>query len=411
MNYFLSLFLIEECLIYSNYEGRKLNRIIIFLFLFSANCLAQSSLKGEFIFEPDTTKHGHTHASGIVECPNGSLLVCWYEGKTDRSEDVRIQAARLKKGAKTWSETFLLADTPTLSDNNPCLIIDKHNRLWLFYYTLLGSPEGDWKTAYLRYKISEDYQNSSKPITWILERDLPVKPTDLDSVVNKFCAQFGSESSPKEKEMTEYAQKNLENHLSRKLGWTTRARPLILSTGEMLLPMASEIFKVAMMAISPDQGKTWSFSEILDGYGVIQPTVFEQKDGTLITFMRDTTPVHRVRTAQSKDHGLTWSSVKNTDLPNPGSGLEVIKLASGNVILLYNDTTEGPRNSLAVSLSDDDGKIWKHTRHIARAKGEARYDYPSVIQSRDNKIHVTYTYNTKTIKHVVFTEQWILGDD
>jgi len=391
-----------------------LNRILqLFsvMFLFSIICHAQSSYQDDFIFKPDKIKHGHTHASSVVECADGSLLACWYEGVTDKSEDVHIQAARLQKGAKIWSKSFLLADTPTLSDNNPCLLIDGDKRLWLFYYTLLGSPEEAWHTAYIRFKISTNYMNRSRPIRWDIEQDLPVKPPGLQDAVRKFCDTAAKSSDPRLLELCEISKTKLKSQLSRKLGWTIRSRPLILSSGEILLPMASEIFKVPLMAITDDGGKTWAFSNIPDGYGVIQPSVIERKDGSLLAFMRDTTPTHRIRMSESFDRGRNWTSIEETGLPNPGAAVEALTLKSGNVILIYNNTTEGARNSLAISLSDDDGSTWKWTRHLERNDGEGRYDYPSAIQTRDGKIHVTYSYDVKTIKHVVFSEQWIKGGE
>src|SRR3990172_6526545 len=104
------------------------------------------------IFEPDPEKHGHSHASCVVECPNGDLLAVWYENgplmpppyyseRKDKSDDVRIGASRLRKGASAWETPFVIADTFGLSDNNPCMVIDKEERLWLFYPTLMGVPK------------------------------------------------------------------------------------------------------------------------------------------------------------------------------------------------------------------------------------------------------------------------------
>jgi SAM-dependent methyltransferase len=65
--------------------------------------------------------------------------------------------------------------------------------------------------------------------------------------------------------------------------------------------------------------------------------------------------------------------VRDLDLPNPGSGLEVLGLRSGAWVLIYNDTERG-RNSLAVSLSEDEGKNWHWTRHLEldRHRGRGR---------------------------------------
>src|SRR5712672_2851288 len=61
----------------------------------------------------------HNHASTIVECPNGDLLVCWFHGSGERTaDDVKIEGARLRKGSHQWSPRFTMADTPDLPDGN-----------------------------------------------------------------------------------------------------------------------------------------------------------------------------------------------------------------------------------------------------------------------------------------------------
>src|SRR5438876_9971813 len=72
----------------------------------------------------------HNHAPGIVECPNGDLLVSWYRGSGERqADDVAVYGARLRKGTKHWSEPFVLADTPGFPDCNTALVLDAAKRL------------------------------------------------------------------------------------------------------------------------------------------------------------------------------------------------------------------------------------------------------------------------------------------
>ena len=75
---------------------------------------------------------------------------------------------------------------------------------------------------------------------------------------------------------------------------------------------------------------------------------------------------------------MTWGPVTDSSFPNPGAGVEAIRLANGHWALVYNDLERG-RHSLALSLSDDEGATWKWTRHIERHEpGEGSYHYPSM---------------------------------
>ena len=89
-----------------------------------------------------------------------------------------------------------------------------------------------------------------------------------------------------------------------------------------------------------------------------------------------------------------------------------MRLASGRWLLVYNNTVRG-RNSLAVSLSTDEGKTWNTTRHLERHDSGA-YHYPAVTQAADGTIHCVYSYfvaEGKSMKHAAFNEAWVLAGD
>jgi predicted neuraminidase len=87
-------------------------------------------------------------------------------------------------------------------------------------------------------------------------------------------------------------------------------------------------------------------------------------------------------------------------------------LDDGRWLLVYNDTTRG-RNSLAVSISEDEGRTWKWTRHLERHESGS-YHYPAVIQGKNHQVDVVYSYSVKegqSIKHARFEVGWVLAGD
>jgi hypothetical protein len=120
----------------------------------------------------------HNHAPGIVECPNGDLLVSWYRGSGERSaDDVAVYGARRKQGESTWSDAFLMADTPGFPDCNTCMMIDRQGRLQLFWPTILANT---WESCLTRRRLSRDYDGPGPP-TWEHDGLVLLKPDDFSA--------------------------------------------------------------------------------------------------------------------------------------------------------------------------------------------------------------------------------------
>ena len=47
----------------------------------------------------------------------------------------------------------------------------------------------------------------------------------------------------------------------------------------------------------------------------------------------------------------TWSPVTDSELPNPGSGAEIIGLRNGHWVLISNDTERGRNSTMALPAS------------------------------------------------------------
>ena len=376
-------------------------------------------LDGEFVFDPEAKSHGHVHASCIVECPNGDLLAVWYENgdplpppyfsdQRDKSDDVRIGGARKPSGSSAWEKPFVMADTFGVSDNNPCMVIDADQRLWLVYATLTGVPKWTWGSALLRYSISSDYQKPGPP-SWDMQDVLLPHPIRLQEVVQNAVEEAAARldwSQEQKAEMLAEIEKRFEQPLTERFGWMPRAHPLVRSDGAVILPLSNENFGVPAMAITTDGGKTWTYSNPVPGISITQPTLVELPDGLIVAHFRNSGPERRIKRSESRDGGVTWSPPALTDLPNPGAGIEALLLRDQSLLMVYNDKEDSPRDRLAVSISEDQGRTWKWTRYLENTPGE-RFDYPSIIQAQDGALHATYTYNLKTIKHVRFNAAWV----
>ncbi len=374
---------------------------------------AEPFYKGELIFP---LQDKHVHSSCIVECPNGDLLTTWFHGSGERKEsDVVIQGARLKKGADTWSPVFEMADTPNLPDCNPVLFIDKNEELWLIWIAVLAQ---DWNDSQLRFRKAGEYQSDGPP-KWYWQDDMILKPGDkfVDELkkgyevirqrVPGFDTDFGGYVTSPMEQLLEAAK----DQSKRQRGWMTRTHLLTLPSGRIIIPLYSDAYYVSLMAISDDGGKSWRASSPMVGACLNQPTVVRKKDGTLVAYMREEGDLmKRVLRSVSTDEGETWSPADYTDIPNSNASLEVIALKDGRWVMAYNDTEEG-RSTLALSMSDDEGESWKWTRHLELQPGGS-FHYPSLIQSRDGLIHITYTHNPpgsiKSIKHAALNADWIV---
>ncbi|NLV41444.1 MAG: neuraminidase (sialidase)-like protein [Candidatus Hydrogenedentes bacterium] len=365
----------------------------------------------------------HNHGSSIVQAPNGDLLACWFHGSGERqSDDVMVQGSRRRAGSDTWEAPFVMADTPDLPDCNPVLFMDPKGKLWLFWVAI---QDNQWGGALLKCRVSTDYTNDGPPV-WQWQDVIHTRPRELEErflkVVDTGLEVLGPmlDAAPEIKEEAAKARERAQDKLHQRLGWMTRIHPLMVSEKRMLLGLYSDVFNCSVAAWTEDDGATWTcgtpiLDESLLKISNIQPAFAQKKDGTVVSFMRDNGLPKRIRRAESKDLGDTWSAVESMDIWNPGSSVDVVVLKSGAWLLVCNDTTDG-RHKLTVYRSGDEGATWPVKRALESEpdKEDGSFSYPSMIQAADGTVHVTYSHTRKdvkgsTIKHARFNEAWVLA--
>ena len=319
----------------------------------------------EFIFTREVPFES-CHASTLVVLPGGQIMSAWFGGSQEGAGDVAIWGSWRENGQ--WSQPVKVADRDDLPHWNPVLFRDRENKIYLFYK--VGWEIPDWRT---RVMVSQDGKNWSDP--------RPLVPGDR-----------GGRGPVKNK-------------------------PLIREDGTWLAPASLETEDRwdAFVDLSRDRGETWQKSElvplqradqkeaetkesvVVEGKGVIQPTLWTSGPKTVHMLLRSTEG--RVFRSDSRDGGWTWSMAYPVEVPNNNSGLDAVQTRDGNLILVCNPVEKnwGPRSPLTIFLSTDNGTGWQRIMDLEEGAGE--YSYPSAV-IEDKTIHLTYTYDRARIVYV-----------
>jgi predicted neuraminidase len=332
-------------------------RVIIlgFCLIFSLGVCAQK-LPSEFIFTK--APFASSHASTIVETPKG-LVSAFFAGSDEGNKDVGIWLSRNIQGR--WTPPVQVADgVQNKKVQYPC-----------WNPVLFQMPQGE---LILFYKVGP------KPSQW-----------------------WGMLKRSKDAGLTWSAAEKLPSGI---LG-PVKNKPLLLAGGTLLCPSSSEDSGDKLhFEMTKDGGRTWRKTKALnDGktFSAIQPSVIFLQDGRMKLLCRSNTGF--IMEAYSSDQGNTWTSLQKTNLKNPNSGSDAITLKSGLHVLVHNPLgnrpkeTEGEREILAVSTSKD-GQRWTKVGELENTPLK-EFSYPAIIQTRDGRIHITYTWKREKIKHAV----------
>ncbi len=322
----------------------------------------------DFVFEEDRPFR-QCHASTLVETEDGGLLCAWFGGTEEGKPDVAIWMSRYGGGA--WTAPIRIAKVMDEPHWNPVLFRDPISGYNLFFK--VGKRVPIWRTYVMR---SEDGDTWTEPAELV--------PGDV-----------GGRGPVKNK-------------------------PIVLSDGAWLAGASTEEGRwVPFADRSDDRGKTWVRSadweidpRVIKGDGAIQPTLWESQPGHVHALLR--TSCGKVARADSTDYGKTWGAVYLTPLPNNNSGIDVVALADGKLLLVYNPVAKnwGERTPLNLAVSTDNGQTWRDIVSLEKAKGE--YSYPSIIRTR-NGVVLCYTWKRERVRcwqiPSVVLDEWMGGSN
>ncbi len=320
--------------------------------------------------------------------------------------------SRLSKGSDKWEDPSILVNVTHHAAGNPRLFIGPDRALWL----LAPVNYGHWCQGGTRLFLKRSYDNG---FSW----------TDLELFIER-------------------------------KGILGKNKPLQLQSDRnvWLIPAEFEKTWISTFIRTGNNGEKW---EIVGEIGkkenvrLHQPTVVELDNGSLLAYMRSWEGyIYKTR---SSDNGKTWDAAEPTSLLNNNSGIDMVRLKSGILILAFNprglgksgDTVVdqtlkktradeytvnnlclqddlqigniagkgnvqkqevseiypqwGPRTPLSLAVSGDDGESWTIKMDLETEDGE--FSYPAIIQGVNRRIHVVYTYNRTYIKYVSFYEE------
>lgn len=297
------------------------------------------------------------HCATLAKLTDGTLLAAWFAGTYETSPDVAVLAACRRPGATAWSEPAVIADVADRSLGQPVFLVHPGGELWLFFVVIMAH---DWTSAQPYWQRSADGGR-----TW----------------------------------------RNPE-HLLDYAGLMFRSRPLCLP-GRIILPVYDEKAWQSRMLISDNGGQTWHLTAPLSTPdGNIHPCVVRLSDDRLLAYLRTGGTGGVIWRSESTDAGETWSRPTPTQIPNPNSGIDLLRLQSGALVLAFNDSDRW-RTPLCVALAEQN-ENWRWRRTLEDAHAE--FSYPSLLQSDDGDVHVVYTYQREHIHYARFTESWLRKD-
>ena len=306
-----------------------------------------------------------SHASHFLVLGEGEIFCVWFYGSREGNDDVRIYGSFRTPDCK-WSRPEPLTEDDGLPHWNPVLFRRRDGAVVLFYK--VGKTIADWVT---RFRVS--YDNCR---TWEASRELVA----------------GDRSGGR---------------------GPVRNKAIYLSDGSVLAPGSTERGEwKCFFDRSLDDGVTWKRSGDLclpadllarypspEGKGIIQPAVWESKEGVHALLRSTEGAIFRTDSADA----AAWSQPYPIGMPNNTSGIDVEPLPDGRLVLACNPVAEnwGSRTPISLYISEDNGRSFRLLSHLTTMQG--KYAYPA-LRYAGGRLHVTYTWNRRTIQYMCLDE-------
>ena len=354
------------------------------------------------------------HASFLMPLPGGDLGCVWFGGTQEGVPDISVHFSRLAPGASRWSPAERLSDDPARSEQNPLLFPAPDGRLWLLWTAQIA---GNQDTAIVRRRISTDGGRSWSPVDTLFPEQAGFGTFIRNPVV---VTGRGDWLLPI---------------------WRCTKPPIGAWTGDL---------DTSSVMLSSDSGATWAEHPVPRSTGLVHLSLVDLGDDRLVAFFRSRW-ADWIYASRSGDGGRSWSPPEPTELPNNNSSIQATRLLDGGIAMVFNDSSAAnatgrrlslyddiggdevapltersafwgaPRAPMTVAISDDEGRTWPHRRNLETGDGycmtnnskdrlNREFSYPSICETPDGALHISYTYWRQAIKYVRVSAAWVRGE-
>jgi predicted neuraminidase len=316
------------------------------------------------------------HAATLLEV--GDVLWCaFFAGTREGTPDMSIWLSRRVDGH--WTAAVPVTHDLRQAHWNPVLFMQQGQPV-LFYKC--GTDVQSWHTRLLPLDVDGKPRG---PDRVLVGKDFPYGPVKNKCLV----LRSGVVLAPGSTELGQHWDAHVDR-FDASLGYLGTARvPLVHGTARR------------------EQGDTWqglaeqalweTDTEVVFGWdGIIQPTLWESAPDKVHLLARSTRGC--LYRSDSSDAGLSWSEARSAEVPNNNSGVDLVTLSDGSLLLAHNPVADnwGRRTPLSLSRSTNNGLTWAPVMDLETAEGE--FSYPAIITLSGGRVAVAWTANRLQIR-------------
>lgn len=337
----------------------------------------------------------------LTVCANGDLLCTWLSGSgVEPASDNGSLMSRSRDGGRTWSTPRLIAPATDMAGMLTNIRVTSDNKLTAYH---VKWPSDKLYTEWFYTRI----QSSDHGYTWSDSTSFAVRKNNHNYAIgsplqlsNGTYLYSGMFFDKREKPLTGPI------HL---LAQPDQTEQNIYSMSEMTKNDEVSMTKFGQYrhgcnVLMADSDTSIHFTE--SGYignrplGLLEPSMVQLKDGRVVMLMRAEWGGFLWR-SESADNGKTWSSAIPTDIPNPTSLANLIRLPDGRIGLIHNPSGEvgkfGLRSPLSLWISDDEMENWSVKADLISTQDYLAYPFPVIY---NDTLVFAYDKNRREIKFV-----------